>query len=591
MSLYLFGLQWEAYNTERSVFYDASKPRGQQIVLVDTKIDTAYPRVTPSGPPDGGYPFAAGTLVLTPFCEGTDGVTITAQNASPHAVVTVDPTAAACAAPTVTCDLTAGYAVAGGTVTLTFATSHGPVQYAPDDVNYSPVTSPLVLTRANGVYQAYFKDAANCRQQLSYTVHIDNGGPVDPRSGVLAFSFTTTDGGSYDVYYEPASGAANRKITYYYNGGGQVNRPVVSAEELGYADGEEVRYYCETGFVQVRILASTSKPFATLAIVPNATVCGFDPGDDDGDGDEGDGDGSGTGFPLLLQQAPLDWSPVHLPVLFIFQAEPTEAGTPRPVLCCVDASEDNGATWFLCGKMRRRPGGNKLVQFNVSEFLKSRFAILAPEPGLDPNLSLRYRVRVGFATDFTGGETGELLRIDTLHVVNGAALNSGLGSYLSDLIPLPEGFPYLLSKITSAGVSNQTHVAGLTPAACPPYPLRLTWLNQRGGWNSFVFTGKHEHGTDTQDGIPWVDETGADRYASRGVVRDTVKVYSDRLLPELASLVRTIRKSVQVYEVPAAGSLIPVLVQEGSFVDFRRGEKAPTVDFVISYPRQAVQTQ
>ncbi|TGE22819.1 hypothetical protein [Hymenobacter metallicola] len=270
--LYLFGLRWEAYNTERSVYYDAGPPR--RITFVDARIEPDRPRLTPSGPPDGGYNFAPGAVVQEQFCEETTGITIYAQNAAPHAYLAIDATAAACAAPTAD-TLDVGRTVNGKLVTFTFTTDHPPVRYSPNDVNYGDtITSPYTLQYTNGSHTVYFKDSANSKRTQTFIINVDTGGggDPDPRAGEKLFNFETSDGGLYDVYYEATP---TRRIVYYYNGGGEVNRPVATAEELGYADGEEITYVCEASNTKVLFRASLDKPFAVFTVEANSVECGY----------------------------------------------------------------------------------------------------------------------------------------------------------------------------------------------------------------------------------------------------------------------------------------------------------------------------
>ncbi|TGE29727.1 hypothetical protein [Hymenobacter metallicola] len=272
--LYLFGLRWEAYNTERSVYYDAGPPR--RITFVDAKIDPDRPRLTPSGPPDGGYNVAPGAVVLEQFCEETTGIAIYAQNAAPHAYLIVDATATACAAPSAD-TLEVSKMVNGAAVTFSFTTDNPPVRYSPNDINYGdPITSPYTLSYPNGSRMVYFKDAANSRREISFIINVDTGGgggePVDPRPGEKLFDFEAADGGLYDVYYEAGS---PRKIMHYYNGGGAVNKPVVTAEELGFEDGEEITFVCEANNTKVLFRASLDKPFATFTAEANSVECGY----------------------------------------------------------------------------------------------------------------------------------------------------------------------------------------------------------------------------------------------------------------------------------------------------------------------------
>ncbi|NVO33266.1 hypothetical protein [Hymenobacter lapidiphilus] len=369
-----------------------------------------------------------------------------------------------------------------------------------------------------------------------------------------------------DTLYEACQGTTLRQVFY---------RATDDAEYVATVNSPECGYVPPDPGAVVGCMDASANNFNPAATQADNSLCTYD------------------ADPLTLLAPPADWAPAHLPVLLILQAlpDPATPALPRKVLVAIDTYQ--GGAWVPIGTMRRVAGADNSVSFNLSEWLKARFAITPPVAGLDAALSVRYRVRAGFVGEFSGALNAASQRYATgpLHAVNGAAVNGGLGSYLSDLLPLPEGYDYLLSKIGAEGVSNGPAQPAPTGPACPLYPVRLLWLNQRGGWSSWVFGGRHEAGTSTEGGTSWTDAAGARRYASRGTVRPELAVYSDRLPPTLAAAIRGVRRSIQVFVLPATGPAVPVLVAEGSYRDYREGDKTHTVDFTLTYPALPTQTQ
>jgi hypothetical protein len=120
----------------------------------------------------------------------------------------------------------------------------------------------------------------------------------------------------------------------------------------------------------------------------------------------------------------------------------------------------------------------------------------------------------------------------------------------------------------------------------------FVWLNAKGVWDQGFFYGRHQHSLNQADPLSYRDLAGADRYASRGTVRDALQVYSDKLDFATYSAIRGVRTSIQVYERTGAAAYVPVLVAADSFSEYQeQTDKTFEVNFTVSYPAQLIQTQ
>lgn len=294
---------------------------------------------------------------------------------------------------------------------------------------------------------------------------------------------------------------------------------------------------------------------------------------------------------VLVDAQPAGLVAAHLPVPVLLRAAPI-GGQPGIVYLFIETAPTPAGPWLLVGQLRQGADPvSAAVAFNVSEVCKAQFDRIAPpvEAGPDPNLSrllrLRYLVQSSAGADTYAGTLTPF-----------RALNAAVAPPADGVLTLPTA--YLEQP---AGVALWRNTATLaTGVSAEPLGLPLTgcparcfvWLNRLGGWQTGFFAGRHVRGTDQADPITFRDPAGADRYASRGQVRPTLQVYSDKLPFATYQAVRGIRDSIQVYECSGAGQYVPVVVGSGSYTEYQeQTDKTFTVDFTISYPAVLVQTQ
>lgn len=290
----------------------------------------------------------------------------------------------------------------------------------------------------------------------------------------------------------------------------------------------------------------------------------------------------------------------HLPALAVLRAAPS--GTPlQPAALLLVVEVQRAGTWQEAGRLREVCDGTTgTARFDLSEYLKTQFTKTDPlEGGVpDPALSIPYRARYGRLPDFTGtpGSEGGIftgLAVNAAGQVNpaGAALPLPLGpapAYAS----VPVGYARFRTSVNAAGTGlANTDTVPEVAADWPCAVRQFVWLTPAGAWAWGFFSGRHEHGTETGEPTVLRQAGGVERYANAGDTRDTLKVYSDILDWPTYAVLRGVRRSPQVYERLPTGAYVPVLVERGSFVEYKETDKVFEVNFTVRYPLAAIQTQ
>jgi len=288
--------------------------------------------------------------------------------------------------------------------------------------------------------------------------------------------------------------------------------------------------------------------------------------------------------------APGNLVAAHLPIPVAVRASPTAAGLASIVVLRLETATTPAGPWTEFGRLRQVCDATATARFNLSEAAKGLLRIAPPvESGVDPNLSALLRVRyevldpVALTPSYSG-------TVGTCRALN-AVLAPVAGAVLTtptvyDALPTG-GAQWETTATLAAGVVST--LLDLPASGCTA--RQFAWLNPAGAWDTGFFTGRHGHGTDQADPRTFRDGAGAARYTTRGTVRDTLQVYSDKLSYAAYLALRGVRKSVQVYERTGPGQYVPVLVSSESYPEFQETDKTFQVNFTVSYPAQLIQTQ
>ena len=302
--------------------------------------------------------------------------------------------------------------------------------------------------------------------------------------------------------------------------------------------------------------------------------------------------------PPTVETLPAALVAAHLPVMVVLRAEPqyvNQVLTASVLLLVIEAKDGTG--WREIG--RERKGCDPVlgtVRFNLSEYLKTQFSETPPdESGAgDPALGYQYRARFGRVPAFTGAAGTEAGAFGGLAVNAALPVNPGANPLPIGLGPL---MPYANVPATAARFQSIASATGVANVATVPVnstawpcPARqFVWLDPSGAWVWGLFTGRHEHGTDTGEDAQ-VRRAEGDYYVGGGDTRPTLQVYSDKLDWPTFQVLVGIRRARRVYERLASGQYVPVLIGRGAQHDYKETDKAFEVNFTAKYPVLTVQT-
>lgn len=282
----------------------------------------------------------------------------------------------------------------------------------------------------------------------------------------------------------------------------------------------------------------------------------------------------------------------HLPIPLMVRASPTASGLASIVRLLLATGTSLSGPWVEFGRLAVVCDDTATAFFNLSESAKSLLTTIPPpvEAGVETGLSALLRVSYEVLDPETldpvfAGVVGVTRALNA--VVSPAA--SGNFTSPSPYADLPAGAALWESDVTYADGMISSLVT-LPSNGCRA--RQFVWLNKAGAWDTGYFYGRHQHGTDQADASTYRDEAGADRYAKRGTVRDTLQVYSDKLDWATYQHLRKVRTSVQVYERLGPKRYVAVLVAAESYPEYQeQTDKTYEVNFTVSYPAQLIQTQ
>jgi hypothetical protein len=302
--------------------------------------------------------------------------------------------------------------------------------------------------------------------------------------------------------------------------------------------------------------------------------------------------------PPTVDSQPASVTAAHLPMLATLRADPT--GTPlAPAVLLAVVEVFKGGAWVSAGKIREVCGALGTARVDVSEYVKTQFAETPPDEsgGADPALGIRWRVRYGRATDFDGTPGDEAGTYGGLAVNAAEVVNPGLAPYPLALGPaspytaVPTGAARFVTTVNAAA-DAVVNLSTIPVDASRCAARQFVWLHPSGKWAWGFFSGRHDHGDETSDGLVVRRANGVRKYVSRGDVGEVLNVYSDKIENFATyNYLRSVRTSVQAYERLASGLYVPVLVEAGSYPGYKETDKLFEVNFTVRYPLQVRQTQ
>jgi hypothetical protein len=290
---------------------------------------------------------------------------------------------------------------------------------------------------------------------------------------------------------------------------------------------------------------------------------------------------------LILESAPAyDWLPVFKPIIYRFSNDNGSIFIEDPTLTVVVEVSDNGIDFdnpIIAGVIN-----SPSYTVNPAPYLVSLFEQLSPWESMNNKLFKLYRLKVWRTAVFDITGTPEITTTPARAIF--ASDYTVITDVETDLtIPTGEwlfqGFTGIRSyiNINLHYIDSDTVEAPLTaPYICPKYPIQLYWLNRFGGWQTWVFDGKHEYEDEVNEGVTWEDNEGFTHTASVGPVLQKVSVYSGFINKAYFDVIHSIRFAKVAYHFDK-GVWRKIIIQPASVNKYKDGDKRREVNFSFTY--------
>lgn len=284
-----------------------------------------------------------------------------------------------------------------------------------------------------------------------------------------------------------------------------------------------------------------------------------------------------------------DWLPVGQDIIYTFTSPNAE---PQPLALRIEVSSNgvNFATPILAGVLTLPPDSNKQYVANVAPYLEAMFTPGNPVlSGQDLALYKRYRIVAGELPGFNG-ETGtpELTTPEAF-----CLYATELTPIINRVITLTQS-PNGINNSAFSGIETKVNVAtselttrsvvltGTTPEPCLKYPIQLYWLNRAGGWQTWVFDGKHEYEEETEEGVFWKDANGRTHLASVPGITEKVQVFSGFVPLSSYNTVFGVLSSIRKYHRDN-NVWREVNTESGSYLKHKQGLRRKELNFSFTY--------
>lgn len=303
-----------------------------------------------------------------------------------------------------------------------------------------------------------------------------------------------------------------------------------------------------------------------------------------------------AGVPLpgdleLIGTPDWDWMPVFQPILYLFENTSVSALTDPSITVKIEVSH-NGTDFtapITAGILKLLPNASDQYTVNPAPYLAALFTVGVPVIGIDQSLYKVYRLSADFSDLYDGTGTPTIIT-DPAYCLYASALSiqeDGVDTILS-MEPTqgynPE-FYGILTQINAATntITNTNEEPADSPLLpCAKYPKQLYWLNRWGGWQTWVFDGKHEYEEEVGDEVTWQDEASLTHTASIAPVLQRVAVKSGFVPKAIYDTITTIRHSILVYHKDN-NAWREVNIERGSFPLFKEGDKRRECNFTFTY--------
>lgn len=293
----------------------------------------------------------------------------------------------------------------------------------------------------------------------------------------------------------------------------------------------------------------------------------------------------------LLTSPAEDWMPVFAPILYVFQRTGPGLAFYPTLIVKIEVSH-NGTDFtdpITAGIISIPIGTLDRYTVNPAPYMVSMFSVGPPVEGVDTQLYKYYRLVVG-RSDVYDGTTGTP-EITTdgaycVYAVELPELQEAITTLsLSPVFGYYDGYSGIETYIDHdfMEVSNNI-VSPFEPPVnvCPQYPKYMYWLNRFGGWQAWVFNGKHEYEDEVAEGVTWQDANGNTHTASLGPVQHKCAVKSGFVPKSIYDTISGIRHAIKVYHNDN-GTWREVNIERGSYPKYKEGDKRREVNFSFTY--------
>lgn len=294
----------------------------------------------------------------------------------------------------------------------------------------------------------------------------------------------------------------------------------------------------------------------------------------------------------LLTSPAADWMPVFAPILYVFQRTGPGLAFYPTLIVKIEVSH-NGEDFsdpITAGIISVPIGTMDRYTVNPAPYLADMFSVGPPVLGADTQLYKLYRLIVG-RSDVYDGTTGTPEITTTparcIYAVHLPEIEVDADTNLS--FPPTDAYhadyPGILTVIdysTNFVTNRITDPPSAPILPCPKYPKNIYWLNRQGGWQSYVFDGKHEYEDEVAEGVTWQDANGNTHTASLGPVQHKCAVKSGFVSKSIYDTIAGIRNSIKVYHNDN-GTWREVNIERGSYPKYKEGDKRREVNFSFTY--------
>lgn len=247
---------------------------------------------------------------------------------------------------------------------------------------------------------------------------------------------------------------------------------------------------------------------------------------------------------------------------------------------------------LTAGILSLAPDSNKQYTVNVAPYLEAMFSPINPKlTGQDFALYKRYRIVAGELPGFNGftgtpelttPEAFCLYATESTPIVDGfiTLTKAPVGVNSSQFLGVETAVLTATNELRTRSINYDTE--NPNPEVCYQYPIQLYWLNRAGGWQTWVFDGKHEYEEEAANPVYWKDENDRTHLAHYEGITQKVKVFSGFIPASVYDTVYGVVSAVRVYHRDN-GVWREVNIEPGSFLNHKEGLRRKQLDFEFTY--------